>query len=130
MGGNLVPSRRRPQHKGLENDSQFVARAAWLTFSSSSAPAEDGDLILLGIPARGQAAAQLVSVLQQANAPNATPDYVLPGATVGYHLGYGESFQTTPYSADGNGVTYEIVMTCAVETGTGSAATVSGLKST
>ncbi len=60
-----------------------------------------------------------MNALQQANAPNATPVYVLPGATVGYHLGYGESFETTPYSADGNGVTYEIVITCAVENGYG-----------
>ncbi len=105
--------------RGLKTAASSSPDRLRLAFSSSSAPAEDGDLIFLGIPARGQGPAQLVNALQQANAPNATPVYVLPGATVGYHLGYGESFETTPYSADGNGVTYEIVITCAVENGYG-----------
>jgi RsiW-degrading membrane proteinase PrsW (M82 family) len=90
-----------------------------LTFSSPAAPAEDGDLFFVGIPAHGKGAAQLVNALQESNAPDATPDYVLPGATVGYHLGYGEAFETTPTSAEGDGVTYEIVITCAVENGYG-----------
>ena len=129
-GDTWYPAAAVLNTRGLKTTASSSPEQLRLTFSSSSAPAEDGDLILLGIPARGHAAAQLVSVLQQANAPNATPDYVLPGATVGYHLGYGESFQTTPYSADGNGVTYEIVITCAVENGYGVCGYVSGHKST
>ena len=56
-------------------------------------------------------------MLQQANAPNAVPDYVVPGASVGYMLGYDEAFQTTPNSADGNPVKFEVVIICAVRHG-------------
>lgn len=90
-----------------------------LSFSSATTPAEDGDLFFVGEPANGQNAAQLVNGLQQSNAPNATLDYVLFNATVGYHLGYGASFQTTPNSSDGYGLTYEVVITCAVVNGYG-----------
>ena len=67
--------------------------------------------------AQGASANQLVTLLQQANAPNAVPDYVVPGASVGYMLGYDESFQTTPNSADGNPVKFEVVIICAVRHG-------------
>jgi hypothetical protein len=85
-----------------------------LAFSSSTTPAEDGDLFFVGEPAQGQNAAQLVTALQQANVPNATVDYVLPNPTIGYHIGYGTAFETTPNSVDGYGITYEVVITCAV----------------
>jgi hypothetical protein len=55
--------------------------------------------------------------LQRANAPNAVPDYVLPGPSVGYVPGYGEAFQTTPNSADATSVRFEVVITCAVRGG-------------
>ena len=48
-----------------------------LDFSSAN-PAEDGDLFFVGEAAQGMTASQLVTALQQANVPNATPDYVLP----------------------------------------------------
>ncbi|MDX6390200.1 MAG: hypothetical protein QOJ73_1263 [Streptosporangiaceae bacterium] len=88
-----------------------------LDFTSLTAPGEDGQLSFIGIPANGQSANEIVSALQRANAPNAVPDYVLPGATVGYLPGYGEAFQTTPNSADGNPVRFEVVITCAVRDG-------------
>jgi hypothetical protein len=66
---------------------------------------------------QGASANQLVTALQQANAPNAVPDYVVPGASVGYMPGYGEAFQTTPNSADGNPVKFEVVIICAVRHG-------------
>lgn len=85
-----------------------------LDFTSSTSPAEDGKLFFVGEPARGQSAAELVTALQQANAPNATLDYTLPNPTIGYHLGYGEALETTPNSFDADGVTYEVVIDCAV----------------
>ncbi len=88
-----------------------------LEFSSSSNPAEDGELFFIGGPAQGQSSSQLVSALQQSNVPNATPDYVLPGATLGYEIGYGEAFETTPNSFEGDDFTYEVVITCAVVNG-------------
>ena len=88
-----------------------------LDFTSQVSPAEDGQLSFVGLPARGHSANEIVTALQQANAPNAVPDYVLPGATVGYQPGYGEAFQTTPNSANGNPVRFEVVIICAVRGG-------------
>ena len=72
-----------------------------LRFTSPDSAAVDGQLTFVGIPAAGRSAAGLVGALQRANAPNAVPDYVLPGPTVGYVPGYGEAFQTTPNSGPG-----------------------------
>ena len=88
-----------------------------LDFTNPAAPAQDGQLAFVGGPAQGASANQLVTSLQQANAPNAVPDYVVPGASVGYMPGYGEAFQTTPNSADGNPVKFEVVIICAVRHG-------------
>jgi len=35
-------------------------------------------------PAQGHSATDIVTSLQQANAPNAVPDYVVPGTSLGY----------------------------------------------
>jgi hypothetical protein len=88
-----------------------------LKFTSPDSAALDGQLTFVGIPAAGRSAAGLVGALQRANAPNAVPDYVLPGPTVGYVPGYGEAFQTTPNSATGNAVRFEVVITCSVRHG-------------
>ena len=84
-----------------------------LEFTSPVSPAEDGVLSFVGLPANGKSPDEIVTALQQANAPNAVPDYVLPGASVGYHPGYGVAFRTAPNSANGNPVTFEVVITCA-----------------
>jgi hypothetical protein len=88
-----------------------------LEYTSPVSPAEEGQLVFVGIPAGGRSAAEIVGGLQRANAPNAVPDYVLPGASVGYVPGYGEAFQTTPNSADATPVRFEVVITCAVRGG-------------
>ncbi len=84
-----------------------------LDFTSPTSPAEDGVLSFVGLPADGRSPGAIVTALQQASAPNAVPDYVLPGASVGYQPGYGEAFTTAPSSADGNPVTFEVVISCA-----------------
>ena len=48
---------------------------------------------------------------------NAVPDYVMPGASLGYTPGYGEAFQVTPSSADGNPVSFEVTIICAIRDG-------------
>ena len=88
-----------------------------LEFTTPVSPAEEGQLVFVGIPAGGRSAAEIVGGLQRANAPNAVPDYVLPGASVGYVPGYGEAFQTTPNSADATPVRFEVVITCSVRSG-------------
>jgi hypothetical protein len=88
-----------------------------LQFTSPDSAALDGQLTFVGIPAAGRSAAGLVGALQRANAPNAVPDYVLPGPTVGYVPGYGEAFQTTPNSGSGDAVRFEVVITCSVRGG-------------
>ena len=85
-----------------------------LLFTGPGGPALDGQLAFVGIPAAGRNAAGLVGALQRANAPNAVPDYVLPGPSVGYAPGYGEAFATTPNSGDATAVRFEVVITCAV----------------
>jgi hypothetical protein len=84
-----------------------------LDFTSPVSPAENGTLAFVGLAAHGKSPNEIVTALQQANAPNAVPDYVLPGASVGYHPGYGVAFRTAPNSANGNPVTFEVVITCA-----------------
>jgi hypothetical protein len=84
-----------------------------LNFTNPAVPAENGALTFVGLPASGKSPNQIVTALQQANAPNAVPDYVLPGASLGYQPGYGEAFRSTPGSANGNPVTFEVVITCA-----------------
>ena len=88
-----------------------------LEFSAPDSPAEDGQLVFVGIPAGGRSAAEIVGALQRANAPNAVPDYVLPGPSVGYTPGYGEAFQTSPNSADASQVSFEVVITCSLRAG-------------
>ena len=88
-----------------------------LEFTAPASPAEEGELVFIGIPAGGRSAAEIVGALQRANAPNAVPDYVLPGPSVGYVPGYGEAFQTAPNSADATAVRFEVVITCAVRSG-------------
>ena len=88
-----------------------------LSFTNPSSPEEDGQLAFVGGSAQGQSAQAMVTSLQQANAPNAVPDYELPGASVGYMPGYGEAFQTQVVSANGNPVNYEVVISCAIRRG-------------
>jgi hypothetical protein len=85
-----------------------------LDFINPDAPAEDGELAFTGGPARGHTADEIVTALQQASAPDAVPDYVVPGASLGYTPGYGEAFQVTPSSADGNPVRFEVTIICAI----------------
>jgi hypothetical protein len=104
-------------------DAVFSVNPPQTTASSSSGqlrldftspvPAENGVLAFAGLPAQGRSPNELVTALQQANAPNAVPDYVLPGASVGYQPGYGAAYRTVAASADGNPVTFEVVISCA-----------------
>ena len=70
-----------------------------LDFTNPDAPAEDGELAFTGGPAHGHSADEIVASLQQANARDAVPDYVVSGASLRYTPGYGEAFQVTPGSA-------------------------------
>jgi hypothetical protein len=70
-----------------------------LEFTAPASPAEEGELVFIGIPAGGRSAAEIVGALQRANAPNAVPDYVLPGPSVGYLPGYGEARSRPPRTA-------------------------------
>lgn len=88
-----------------------------LDFTNPAAPAQDGQLAFVGLPAQDASANEIVTGLQQANAPNAVPDYVVPGASVGYMPGYGEAFQTIAISADGNPVKFEVMIMCAIRHG-------------
>ena len=107
-----VLSEHPPQTTAHASASQLT-----LDFASPVTSAEDGALSFVGSPAGELGPSEIVTRLQQANAPNAVPDYTLPGASLGYVPGYGEAFQTTPNSASGNPVRFEVVITCAVRNG-------------
>ncbi|HYZ56116.1 MAG TPA: PrsW family intramembrane metalloprotease [Streptosporangiaceae bacterium] len=105
---SAVFSQNPPQTAASSSPSQLR-----LDFTSPVSPAEDGTLFFVGLAAHGKSPNEIVTTLQQANAPNAVPDYVLPGASVGYQTGYGAAFRTVATSANGNPVTFEVVIICA-----------------
>ena len=110
----MVPGQCGLQPAASHDLGRHILRPAGAQFHQPSAPAEDGQLAFVGGPAQGQSAQAIVTSLQQANAPNAVPDYELPGASVGYLPGYGEGFQTQAVSGNGDPITYEVVISCAV----------------
>ena len=113
----MVPGERDLQPGPPTTSASAFADQLLLDFTNPAAPAQDGELAFVGGPVQSASANQLVTSLQQANAPNAVPDYVVPGASVRYMPGYGEAFQTTPNSADGNAVKFEVVIICAIRHG-------------
>jgi hypothetical protein len=98
---------------GGDKTRQVRPASGGSTSPTRTPPAEDGELAFTGGPARGHSADEIVTSLQQANAPDAVPDYVVPGAS----LGYGEAFQVTPSSADGNPVRFEVTIIGAIRDG-------------
>ena len=110
----MVPGKGSLQPEPPTTSASTSANELRLTFTNPAALAEDGQLAFVGESAGGRSADEIVTALQQANAPNAVPDYVLPGASIGYTPGHGEAFQTTPNSAYGNPVKFEVVIICAI----------------
>ena len=69
-----------------------------------------GSLQIGAFARAGLDARQWVDKVVASVAPNAVPDYTLPGAMVGYEPGYGESLHETGNSADGTSTTEELVV--------------------
>lgn len=74
-----------------------------------------GTLEIAGVSSQGLDAQQIVAQIQANNAPNAIADYVIPGAWVGYHLGYGIAYHESVNSADGSPGTKELAIMAAVQ---------------
>jgi hypothetical protein len=81
-----------------------------------SSPATSGSLQIGVFPANGLSPVQWVDRFL-VTIKGATPDYVLPGAWVGYQLGFGEAFQVAPTTASGSAPPGELILMAAVRNG-------------
>ncbi|AQT79426.1 hypothetical protein B1R94_09320 [Mycolicibacterium litorale] len=71
---------------------------------------DGGTMELFGVPASGRPAEQVVDDLLKEKQPDATVAYVLPNATVGYQLGYGEVLDVYPQSGAAGSRTRIVVL--------------------
>ena len=64
----------------------------------------------------------------QLHAPEASLDYQIPGASIGYQPGFGEAFEATPNSAFGDSQTYEVEVICSTRNNFAICALASGVR--
>ncbi|WP_140688373.1 zinc ribbon domain-containing protein [Mycolicibacterium hodleri] len=76
---------------------------------------DGGTLRLFGQPANGQSPKQIADDLLKAHFPNATFDYEIPNAFVGYQLGYGEVADDYPADAIGDDGRNRVLIMVAVK---------------
>ena len=76
---------------------------------------DGGAMELFSVPAAGRSAEQVVDDLLRQKQPDATVAYVLPNATVGYHLGYGAVLDVYPQGTNGVARRNRIVVMAAVK---------------
>ncbi len=88
----------------------------------------DGTLWIAGAPARGSSDAALVGSVASSYVPEATLDYQIPGASIGYQPGVGEAFEATPNSAFGDSQTYEVEVICSTRNNFAICALASGVR--
>jgi hypothetical protein len=86
-----------------------------INYHGSSA-ATSGSLQIGVFPANGLSPVQWVDRFL-VTFKGATPDYILPGAWVGYQLGFGEAFQVAPTTASGAAPPGELILMAAVRNG-------------
>jgi hypothetical protein len=72
---------------------------------------------ITAMPARGQSVQQIAKALQQGMSPDATLVYDVPGAEVGYTVGYGSIYDTTYTPAIGPTVRVRQVVIVAIKKG-------------
>ena len=71
---------------------------------------DGGTMELFGVPAQGRPAEEVIDGLLQEKQPDATVAYVLPNATVGYQLGYGEVLDVYPQGSNSGSRTRIVVL--------------------
>jgi hypothetical protein len=76
---------------------------------------DGGTLRLFGQPANGQTPRQIADELLEAHYPDATFDYEIPNAFVGYELGYGEVADDYPADAIGDDGRNRVLIMVAVK---------------
>lgn len=89
--------------------------ASSVTEKISPANGEDSTIVLLGEPADGRTAEQVVSALVARAFPDAERAYVIPNATVGYRPGYGEILDSYPQTTSGNYSHQRLIVMAAVK---------------
>jgi hypothetical protein len=74
-----------------------------------------GDLAIGGIAdSNGQTAEQIVDAEIAKIAPGAQSAYVIPGSMIGYQPGFGEAFNFTPNSGNGQSQQFRVIITVSV----------------
>jgi hypothetical protein len=115
---------------GLDSTATPSDSQVEVEFSSPQDQANpaNGTLWIAGAPAQFTNDAALVNALISGYAPNATLDYQVPGASIGYQPGLGEAFEDTPNSAFGDAQTYEVVVICSIRNNFAICALASGIR--
>ena len=85
-----------------------------IDYTDSTGGDKTGTLEIEGISPQGLDAQQIVDNIQTQDDPNAVVDYVVPGAWIGYHLGYGVAYHETVNSGAGTAETVEFIIMAAV----------------
>jgi hypothetical protein len=116
--------------QALDANAQMWDSQVEVQFSSpgDTADPRDGTLWIAGSPAQFTSDAALLKTLISGYAPNATLDYELPGASIGYQPGLGEAFEEAPNSAFGDARTYEVEVICSIRNNFAICALASGIR--
>jgi hypothetical protein len=96
-----------------ESGAQKTAAGVQLGFDFNGSAGTD-TLAVLGQPASGQDAQAVVQSIESSQFANAVPAYTIPGAYVGYQLGYGVAFDVWSNNADGSQSKQRVLLMAAV----------------
>ena len=95
-----------------------------ITFGSGSNSA--GALEIAGVNDKGRTPEQIVEAIINQIANGAQLAYVIPGAMIGYQLGYGAAYNFSPNSGNGQSGTDRIIVFAAIKNGVAIAAVADG----
>lgn len=106
----------------IDADSEFTSSTSGSAGQLNIAYKYDGTSVgNIGIGAftdkNGETAEQIVSNEVSQNANGASVAYVIPGAMIGYQPGYGAAYNFVGDSADGQDITYRLIVMAAVRDG-------------
>ena len=88
-----------------------------LTLSYASGSTSLGELQLGAVSANNRTPEQIVEAVVNQIANGAQVAYVIPGSMVGYQLGFGEAFNFSPNSGDGQAGTDRVIIMAAIKNG-------------
>ena len=86
-----------------------------LGFSFKNGAAGTDTLVVSGRSAAGNDPQSIVQSIESSQFPNAVAAYILPGAYIGYQLGYGVAFDQWSNNADGSQSEQRVILMAAVK---------------